>query len=458
MAVYSEPIEDLDYGGAYDVPIDVWIYRGDCNRTATSVSFSFGVRFKPETNTTQSIAAWYGDTKKYAYHNKAGTNYNGTTDSNKAKKGTYYYAHYNHNDSGNYKIRTSESLCFSYTNNSINANTTSVSVTVGLGWNAHNPTQVGTQTFSIAIPKYIGPPIVGKTEIIDNYNNTFYIKATAGGNGTNNEVKYLKELKWSYDSAAYNVSYGDDADKSAGGSITAKKTLEIKGPGTTRKVYAKSRTVANNGAYIDSFAKGSTGVGVDIRQYVGPNKIDSCSIYSSKGKLTLKEDWTLHWTEPGTNNGCPVKGYQVALFKQSSGDNKWSVLPLINDKGDILIGSTGKYQTESTSLSLKLGAKYYTKEYNALGTDLLKPGDKIRFSVKAYTKFGKNNEIDSFVFNNNANIETYSTEYPIYNSGIMRVKANNAWTEGQVWVKVDGDWKEADVVKVKVNGVWEDSE
>ena len=61
------------------------------------------------------------------------------------------------------------------------------------------------------------------------------------------------------------------------------------------------------------------------------------------------------------------------------------------------------------------------------------------------------------VFNNAVTV-TESTEYTIQNSGIMRVKANNVWTEGQVWVKVDGNWKEADVVKVKVNGVWEDSE
>jgi hypothetical protein len=440
MAVYSEPIDNLDYGGAYDVPIDVWIYRGDCNRTATSVSFSFGVCFKPETNTTQSIAAWYGGTKKYAYHNKAGTNYNGTANSNRAKKGTYYYAHYNHDDSGNYKIRTSESLCFSYTNNSINANTTSVSVTVGLGWNAHNPTQVGTQTFSIAIPKFIGPVGTGTTTITDNYNNSFTITATKGADGINNPAGGPDTLNWSYDIPSYTNSY-------TSGSPIALTT--VTGNSSTRTVYAVSRTTSSK----DIKHKPAT-THADIRQYVGPGKIAGCGILFSKGKPVLKEDWTLRWSKPGTNNDCPIKGYQVILYRKRGTEN-WKAIPMYDTDGNILIASTTNYSyyTGSANTSLTLGAKYFTEDYG----NTIEPGDKIKFSVKAYTKFGKNYDVGGAVFNNTVTA-TESIEYTIQNSGIMRVKANNAWTEGQVWVKVDDNWKEADAVKVKVNRVWEDSE
>lgn len=442
--------------GGYNVTMSLRIIRGVCTkRTATSVSFKFGVELQSNQKFNNSISVFYGKdkngnwlNKRYAFHNpgytKSQLEASGEWGTRPLAANKSVYACWPEADTSGWQYQYSEYYCYTYTNDKISASTTSVDITIGGAWDAHTPSNSAkmTRTFSIAIPKFIGPVGTGTTTITDNYNNSFTITATKGTDGTNNTAGGPDTLKWGYDTN-YSNSYTNDGRRI---------NLTISGTGATRTVYAKSRTTAADGNHKTSTTSAA------IRQYVGPDKIASCGISSSKGKLTLKEDWILHWTEPNINNGCPIKGYQVALFKQSSGDNKWSALPLINDKGDILIGSTGKYQTEGTSLSLKLGAKYYTKEYNALGTDLLKPGDKIKFSVKAYTKFGKNHEINSFVFNNNANIETYSTEYPIYNSGIMRVKANNAWTEGQVWVKVDGNWKEADVVKVKVNGVWEDSE
>ena len=149
-----------------------------------------------------------------------------------------------------------------------------------------------------------------------------------------------------------------------------------------------------------------------------------------------------------------LNSFILSLIGLKSGAliENWLGPPNVNN---ILIASTTNYSyyTGSTNTSLTLGAKYFTEDYG----NTLEPGDKIKFSVKAYTKFGKNYDIGGAVFNNAVTV-TESTEYTIQNSGIMRVKANNVWTEGQVWVKVDGNWKEADVVKVKVNGVWEDSE
>ena len=39
----------------------------------------------------------------------------------------------------------------------------------------------------------------------------------------------------------------------------------------------------------------------------------------------------------------------------------------------------------------------------------------------------------------------------------MRAKLSGAWKEGQVYVKISGDWKEAAAVYVKINGSWKES-
>lgn len=39
----------------------------------------------------------------------------------------------------------------------------------------------------------------------------------------------------------------------------------------------------------------------------------------------------------------------------------------------------------------------------------------------------------------------------------MRVKQNDSWYEGQVWVNVDGIWREATDVLLNVDGSWKES-
>ena len=43
------------------------------------------------------------------------------------------------------------------------------------------------------------------------------------------------------------------------------------------------------------------------------------------------------------------------------------------------------------------------------------------------------------------------------NAGIIKIKVNGNWKEGQVWIKNGGIWKEATGVFIKNNGKWNSS-
>jgi hypothetical protein len=82
----------------------------------------------------------------------------------------------------------------------------------------------------------------------------------------------------------------------------------------------------------------------------------------------------------------------------------------------------------------------------------IQPGDEIHFSIFGYCS---NPWLWAGTVNGIAGISETKT---VQNAGIMRVKQNNAWKEGQVWIKAGGQWKEADVVKIKTGGTWKESE
>ena len=57
----------------------------------------------------------------------------------------------------------------------------------------------------------------------------------------------------------------------------------------------------------------------------------------------------------------------------------------------------------------------------------------------------------------NSNQLPFSNLQIIESSGVMRVNMNNVWHEGQVWINIDGAWKEATDVFVNINDSWKES-
>lgn len=77
---------------------------------------------------------------------------------------------------------------------------------------------------------------------------------------------------------------------------------------------------------------------------------------------------------------------------------------------------------------------------------LLKKGQTLSFEVYAQ---GESN------YNNIS--ETSKASIKIVSAGIVKLKINGTWAEGQVWIKKDGGWKEASEVYIKSQGKWNSS-
>lgn len=264
----------------------------------------------------------------------------------------------------------------------------------------------------------------GTVSITDNGDNTFTLKGTKGANGTNNTASG-PILKW-----GYNTNYANTFKNGDKVNLTIATASDA-----TRTVYAKSVTEATYGS--DKTATKS----LAIKQYVAPSKAGKPTISWTRSRMTIKENWTISWgAATATNSSSPIAGYRVRVFVNGSS------IPIKNDSGTILTSDTGVndgwryyYDRDKTSTSMT----FY------VGKHSIKPGDKIKVCIHAYTKNGKGTKLYSE--------GNTSSEYTVRYAGVMKVKVSNAWKEGQVYVKVNGAWKEAEVVHTKVSGSWKET-
>lgn len=319
-------------------------------------------------------------------------------------------------------------------------------------WRGRNlRTTSAAKDISIASDTTVAGAIkAGSVSITDKFNNSFVITATKGASGTNNTSGGPTNLKWGYDTN-YSSSYTSGATNK----------LTVSGTGKTRRVYAKATTTAEYGEDKVAYAKDGNGTaGIDIRQYVGPNKPTGLKVTYNKDRLTVKENWTLSWTAPSINNECPIKGYRIRLYRKR-GNEAWIKLPIYDTSGNMghlttitnVTPNDVYWDRDGTSVTATVYTIHYNKEITPAYPDIL-PGDIIKFSVTAYTRYGANYDGDKLFKTD----EAFSSEYAVQNAGVLRVKQSGTWKEGQVFVKVSGVWKEADIVSVKVNGKWEESE
>lgn len=83
-----------------------------------------------------------------------------------------------------------------------------------------------------------------------------------------------------------------------------------------------------------------------------------------------------------------------------------------------------------------------------LGEDLLlKKGDVLSFTVYS---------IGDSAYNNTSPI-AQSSLLTIESASLVKIKIDNKWKEAQVWVKVEGSWREVNGVFIKNNGTWKSS-
>jgi hypothetical protein len=268
--------------------------------------------------------------------------------------------------------------------------------------------------------------------ITDNYDNTFTIRGINASDGINNTA--TTSFAWDYSTSYSNSGLGI-------------KTLTIATPSNaTRTVYAKATATPS---WSGDSAKTST-VSLAVKQYVAPSAPGAPVISYSKSRLTIKENWTFTWPAAvQANSSSPMKGYRIRLYKNGAN------IPIKDASGKVLStirsGSTDDYiyDTESTGTSIIINPVLHN----------FKAGDTVQLGIYSYTRHGLNNDRGQ-MFNGGGTgaAQVSSSVTTVRNAGIVHVKPNGTWVEGQVYVKVNGAWAEADIVNTNVNGVWKESE
>ena len=285
----------------------------------------------------------------------------------------------------------------------------------------------------------------GTVSITDNGDNSFTLKGTKGASGTNNPSTG-PTLSWGYTN-----SYGNSF------STGDKKTLTMADKkNATRTVYAKSVTGATYGSSKTATAS------LAVKQYVAPSAPGKPTISPySKSKLTVKEHWLVDWKEAtATNTSSPVKGYRIRIYKKAKGETSFSTIPFYsNTSGQLLSSDSGsgvsRYYYDRTVYD---GSGNKRAKPMPLYPDIqdIEPGDTIKIGIYSYSVDAKGNKY----FNGGgvSTAQVFSDEYIVQNNGILRVKVGGTYREGQVFVKVAGTWKEADIVHTKVAGAWKESQ
>ena len=155
-----------------------------------------------------------------------------------------------------------------------------------------------------------------------------------------------------------------------------------------------------------------------IYYYSAPSKPTNLNITYAK-KPTTKTTYTLSWNASNNGYNNVVDKYVGQVFV-----NNIKRLDFVCDS-----------QTLST-----------TYNFHNLSVKLNK-GDVLQFKLYAQGKSAYNNISQT----------AQSPKVTVVSAGVIKIKINGNWTEGQVWIKNGGIWKEATEVFIKNNGKWNSS-
>lgn len=289
---------------------------------------------------------------------------------------------------------------------------------------------------------YYEPGCAPTLTITDVGNNTVKFSGTLGIDGINNPLE------------GATITYTIKPDASSSGSTTKSITLEDPKPGTTYTKYvniSENCSVRGDTECEFKYNVENADVGFKtVKFYKKPNNPGkpklSESSYRNK-RLTVKQDWGWEWplaTPGNTADHNRVKGYRVRLFVTNS-EGQFTNNPIINYytsnlASKELTDNDWAYDRTSTEYPMNMRAAHQD----------IKPGDKFKLSVQAYSTNGIGTKLLSS--------EITSDEYTAQNAGIVHVKVSSEWKEGQVYVKVGGEWKEAETVNVKVGNEWKEAQ
>lgn len=272
--------------------------------------------------------------------------------------------------------------------------------------------------------------------ITNNNDGTFTITAAAGTAGTNNAVKST--------TLYYRLGSSGDYTK-ASSLVVANKALTCADSVKEQTIYAYSIV---DGTYND---EQSDTVSSAIPNYKAPGNPGKPALTDNSFKnnrLTVKQNWTYSWTAAAkTNDSSPVAGYRIRLWKNGK------TIPIKDLSGNTL--STVRAGTTSDYIYDRAGGSDTSMIINPVIHGYT-PGDTVEVSIFAYALNGKN-PADK-LFSGGGMTSMISDPTTVQNAGVLNIKLPDGWHEGQVWVKADGTWHEAETVNVKVDGAWKESQ
>jgi hypothetical protein len=284
-------------------------------------------------------------------------------------------------------------------------------------------------------------------------NNTVEVYGKLGTVGTNNSFLLSK-------SYLYYTTNGSDPNNS--GSARTALSLSGKKAGDSFSYTVNITSDCTVKAYLhceytyNSANKAATAEGVKYyKKPSAPGLPIPMNTPDSSGniKLTVNKPWEYYWT-PATkgNNNSSIQGYELTLYRCAKGSSTWTAIT----------GLTAENGTDNIVYNASNTKNYLRRQTTSTNANIKNPkdfgfvaGDKARLSVKAYSKDGAEN-----ILLGPANEREDGDEWLIQNAGVVQFRsADGTWKEGQVFVYVNGVWKEAETVSIRtVAGTWKESQ
>lgn len=297
--------------------------------------------------------------------------------------------------------------------------------------------------------------VASSINITDNKNNTATVSGVLGKSDTNNGWEAATLTYNTYDTNNNRLSTGSFA-LTTGDGKSFNKTIKI--PVNCTKIYAMVVCQYKWNTASDSFTK-SSGIKYRFGSLPGKPKLSW-----TKSRLTNKEVLTYSWAQPTENtaNYLPMsclRGYRIRMRR----DGAWIQIATVAN--GLSSSSQNNYDTwKYTEQTLMHGAEIKKGTTNTFTFDPAAfgylPGNMIELDVWANYLDGNNESVWS---GSTAGEFTASDVDTFQNAGVVHVKVPTAsggskWVEGQVYVKANSKWVEAETINVKAGGIWKESE
>lgn len=319
----------------------------------------------------------------------------------------------------------------------------------------------------------------------NHHNNTFSASCSAVGSPSGNTT--VTTLQYKLGSGSWTDAGGEEGTlaiarmKHTASESTASQTVKVR--------------IKANPTYGDTKYSPESDA-VTLKNYIAPtNPSEAPSVTKTKTRFTVKEPWTVSWSNTNQqakkkNNSSSVAGYRIIMLVKKGGTGGWVSEPFkikaTNKQGWKYLGQNPDNKGN--------GDTWYTVDTSDLDSmteitidPMLQgfvPGDIVKFGIRPYIlwKAADPEHEDSFtevykLFSDGPTINgtkgvdsehyTFTDEITVQNAGVVRIKTGadkSSFKEGIVWVKINNtgtkttDWVEADVVKVKTSSGWKESE